>query len=78
MTVDDQPGDELLLVVRGPGVATATYDFAGMDALMAFADAEERRLLDSGFQLQAVAERRGGADRRQGDRSGSPDRRRRP
>lgn len=77
ITVDDQCRDELLLIVCGPGVATATYDFRSMDALIAFAEAEERRLLDSGFQLQAVAERRSGADRREARRPGNPDRRRR-
>ena len=75
MTVDDQCRDELLLIVCGPGVATATYDFRSMTALMTFAEAEERRLLDSGFQLQAVAERRSGADRREARRPGR-DRRR--
>jgi hypothetical protein len=77
ITIDDHRRDEVLLIVRGPGVATATYDFADLAALMEFADAEERRLLDAGFQLQAVAERRNGADRREARRPASPERRRR-
>jgi hypothetical protein len=85
MTVDDQspgalpPGtdrdDPLVLIVRGPGTAVATYDFPDMKALMDFAALEERKLQTAGFQLQAIAERRS-ADRSDDTRSDRRDRRR--
>ncbi len=64
----------MALVVLGPGAATATYRFTHKNALTAFAQAQEQKLLDEGFQLQAVAERRSG---RGGPRPGGPERRRR-
>lgn len=73
-TVDHAAGP--VLIVRGPGKATATHDFIDLNALMEFAEAEEQRLRDEGFQLQAVAERRTGQDRRQVSRPNSVDRRR--
>ena len=85
MTVDDQspgapsPGtaapDPLMLIVRGPGTAVATYDFPDMKALMEFAALEEQKLHSAGFQLQAIAERRSG-DRSDDTRSDRRDRRR--
>jgi hypothetical protein len=62
----------MALVVLGPGAATATYRFTHKNALTAFAQAQEQKLLDEGFQLQAVAERRSG----RGPRPGGPERRR--
>jgi len=64
----------IALVVLGPGADTATYRFTHENALTAFARAQEQKLLDEGFQLQAVAERRSG---RGGPRPGGPERRRR-
>lgn len=64
----------IALVVLGPGAATATYRFTHKNALTAFAQGQEQKLLDEGFQLQAVAERRNG---RGGPRPGGPERRRR-
>jgi hypothetical protein len=63
----------IALVVLGPGAATATYRFTHRNALTAFAQAQEQKLLDEGFHLQAVAERRSG---RRGPRPGGPERRR--
>jgi hypothetical protein len=68
---EDKSG--LALVVLGPGAASATYRFTQKTALTAFAEAQEQKLLDEGFQLQAVAERRSG---RRGSRPGGPERRR--
>jgi hypothetical protein len=68
---DDASG--IALVVRGPGEANATYRFTQRSALTAFAEAQEQKLLDQGFQLQAVAERR---SERGAPRPGMPDRRR--
>jgi hypothetical protein len=68
---EDESG--LALVVLGPGVASATYRFTQKTALTAFAEAQEQKLLDEGFHLQAVAERRSG---RGGSRPGGPERRR--
>jgi hypothetical protein len=77
MTVSEEDGG-LALVVRGPEAAGHTYRFNDMTALLTFASAHEQRLLEAGFQLQAVAERRTGTDRRQQRRPGEPDRRRSP
>jgi hypothetical protein len=76
MTVDEQEAPAVL-VVRGPGTALATYEFPDLKALMEFATLQERRLHDEGFQLQAIAERRTGQDRRQTSRPDGVDRRRR-
>ena len=74
MTVEEKPG-VVRLLVRGPGTATATYNFPDLTQLMEFARLQERRLHDDGFQLQAVTERRNRPDRRQASRSPTPDRR---
>lgn len=73
MTVSEDDSG-IALVVLGPGAATATYRFTHTNALTAFAQAQEQKLLDEGFHLQAVAERRSG---RSGPRPGGPERRRR-
>ena len=73
MTVSEDPTG-IVLVVLGPGAASATYRFTNMSALTVFAEGQEQKLLDDGFQLQAVAERRKG---RNEPPSGVPDRRRR-
>ena len=62
----------LALDVNGPETASASYQFTQMSALMAFAEAQQQKLLDSGFQLHAVVDRRGG------DRQHSGPERRRP
>ena len=74
MTVEDRPPGAVL-VVRGPGTATATYDFPALEALMEFAALQQQQLQQEGFQLQAVAERRVEGDRRGDARPGSSDRR---
>ena len=71
MTVDEDAAG-IALVVLGPGDASATYRFSQRKALIAFAEAQEQKLLDEGFHLQAVAERR----RERGPRVGGPERRR--
>jgi hypothetical protein len=75
MTVSEDDSG-VALVVRGFGTEEATYRFARIDALMAFAAAQEQKLLDDGFQLQAFSERRSGIDRRRRPRPGAPERRR--
>ena len=75
MTVDTH-ADGAVLIVRGPGTAHASYDFIDLAQLAEFADAEEQRLHNEGFHLQAVAERRSGRDRRDASRPDQPDRRR--
>ena len=52
------------LVVRGPATAAASYHFETREALLVFMRGEHQRLVEGGFQLQAVAERRSGVDRR--------------
>ena len=76
MTVEDQPSGAAL-VVRGPGTASATYQFPTMDALMEFAKGQEQQLQRDGFHLQAIAERRVGSDRRAEPRTDISERRRR-
>jgi hypothetical protein len=66
------------LVVRGPDASGATYRFTDMNALLAFAEAQERKLLEAGFHLQASVERRTGTDRRRQPRPGAQERRRSP
>jgi hypothetical protein len=73
MEVTERRG-RLHLTVRGPGLAVADYDFGDSEELLAFANERERELVESGFQLQAIAERRS-LDRR--GRGGAPERRRR-
>lgn len=75
MSVDEQAAGGAALVIRGPGPAVATYDFADAGELTVFAQAQEQRLQGEGFQLQAIAERRGGHERRQTPRLGVLDRR---
>jgi hypothetical protein len=78
MTVDDESGaDAVVLVVSGPGAAIATYNFPDQTALMQFAEEQEQRLRGEGFNLQAIAERRAGGDRRQAPRPDGVERRRR-
>jgi hypothetical protein len=69
--LEEAPG--IALLVLGPGEASATYRFTQRSALIAYAQAQEQKFLDEGFQLQAVAERRSG---RGGPRPGTADRRR--
>jgi hypothetical protein len=73
MTASEDPTG-IALVVLGPGAASATYRFTDMTSLTAFAEGQEQKLLDEGFHLQAVAERRAG---RTASPPGVPDRRRR-
>lgn len=71
-----QPGPAgFQLVIFGPGNATAEFDFAGMEHLERFREQYARDLIARGFELQAGAERRSGADRRAAQRPMSADRR---
>lgn len=76
MTVEEGAAG-LVLVVRGPGTAAASYDFPHRSALMEFASLQEQQLRQEGFQLQAIAERRSGSDRSGQPRPDFPERRRR-
>ena len=49
----------LHVTMSGPGHAVASYTFPDRASLLAFADTQQRELIEQGFQLQAVAERRG-------------------
>ena len=53
----------LRLVVSGPGLAVASFDFPDRDSVLEFSRDKEQELVAQGFQLQAVAERRSGAER---------------
>ena len=72
MTITADPSG-IALIVLGPGDSSATYHFTQRSAVTAFAQAQEQKLIDEGFHLQAVAERRSG---RSEQREGAPDRRR--
>lgn len=65
----------LRLLVFGPGREHRAFDFPDGKSLTEYLVKYERGLLDEGFHLQAVAERRGGGDRRTSPRN-SNDRRR--
>lgn len=73
----DEHARGVSLIVRGPGAASATYHFKSAAMLDAFAHEMDRTLAADGYQLQAVAERRSGGDRRSAPPPGVPDRRRR-
>jgi hypothetical protein len=63
LEVQHGPG-VMQLIVFGPGNAHRAFDFPDGRALTEYQMTFERGLLDSGFQLQAIAERRGGTERR--------------
>ena len=46
------------LTIDGPGEASASYDFPAGTAVDGFRQEYEQKLIDDGFRLQAVAERR--------------------
>jgi hypothetical protein len=73
----DEHARGVSLIVRGPGTASATYHFKNVTMLDAFAQEMDRAFAADGYQLQAVAERRSGGDRRSASRPGVTDRRRR-
>lgn len=73
MRVRQDESGGLALDVNGPETTSASYPFTHMSALMAFAEAQQQKLLESGFQLHAVIDRRSGGDRRP---EGEPERRR--
>jgi hypothetical protein len=74
--VEEVPQGGFELVVLGPGESNAAYDFTELPALEQFRLTCERDLVARGFRLQAVAERRKSADRREESRGSSRDRRR--
>ena len=74
LEVLESPG-VLRLIVFGPGNEHRAFDFPDGKSLTEYQVTYERGLLDNGFQLQAIAERRAGAERRT-SRRGSTDRRR--
>jgi hypothetical protein len=67
---------EAVLLVSGPDSNADRHGFADIASLEVFREEFERDLVARGFRLQAVAERRSEADRRQAPRSSSSDRRR--
>ena len=74
LEVHESPG-VLRLIVFGPGNEHRALDFPDGTSLTEYQGTYERGLLDDGFQLQAIAERRAGAERR-ARRRDSTDRRR--
>ena len=58
------------LVIEGPGPASSTHDFPPGNSVERFRQEYERNLLEDGYKLQVVAERRG-------ERRGGPSERRR-
>ena len=64
----------LQLEVKGPRDAAAVHDFPDPLALVEYQSTAERRLLNTGYDVSPVAERRTGKDRR--GKSRSKDRRR--
>jgi hypothetical protein len=74
LEVHESPG-ELRLMVFGPADEHRVFDFPDGKSLTEYQVTYERGLLDNGFHLQAIAERRAGADRRTSPR-GRTDRRR--
>jgi hypothetical protein len=74
LEVLESPG-VLRLIVFGPGTEHRAFDFPDGKSLTEYQVTYERGLLDNGFHLQAIAERRAGADRRTRPRD-STDRRR--
>jgi hypothetical protein len=61
------------LLIEGPGPTTSRHDFPEGTSVDGFRQEYEQKLLDDGYKLQAVAERRGGVT----GRSGVEERRRR-
>jgi hypothetical protein len=74
LEVLESPG-VLRLIVFGPGTEHRAFDFPDGKSLTEYQVTYERGLLDNGFHLQAIAERRAGANRRTRPRD-STDRRR--
>ena len=70
-----QSSGVLRLIVFGPGNAHRAFDFPDGRSLTEYQVTFERGLVDNGFQLQAIAERRGGTERRARSRDNT-DRRR--
>ena len=54
----------LRLTVKGPRDAVAEYDFPDPLALVEYQSIAERRLLNTGYEVSPVTERRHGKDRR--------------
>jgi len=75
MTIEEH-GEAVTLVIRGPGQSAATHEFETAAELASFLREREIRLMDDGFHLQAVVERRRSADAAEGPEP-SADRRRR-
>ena len=69
-------GDGFRVFMHGPGPASAQFTVSGSTALAVFVAERERTLVECGYQLQGVVERRSGGERRTAPREG-PDRRRR-
>ena len=64
--------DGVQLLIEGPGPAASQHDFPPGTSVESFRQDYEQKLLDDGYKLQVVAERRSGSAR-----SGSGERRRR-
>jgi len=63
LEVLESPGVQRLIVF-GPGNEHRAFDFPDGKSLTEYQVTYERGLLDNGFHLQAIAERRAGANRR--------------
>jgi hypothetical protein len=60
--------DGVQLLIDGPGEATSRFDFPAGTAVDSFRREYEQKLLDDGYRLQVVAERRVQDETRSGDR----------
>jgi hypothetical protein len=52
------------LLIRGPGSASRLCDFQDLGSLLEYQSSYEKELLDDGYRLCAIAERRSGEERR--------------
>jgi len=55
--------DGVQLLIEGPGPAVSRHDFPPGTSVDGFRQDYEQKLLDEGYKLQVVAERRGGVTR---------------
>ena len=62
-----QTSHGMQLVIDGPGPASSTHDFPPGTSVERFRQEYERKLVDDGYKLQIVAERRD-----EGDTAGRP------
>ena len=58
--------DGVQLLIEGPGPTASQHDFPPGTSVDSFRQEYEQKLLDDGYKLQIVAERRGGLPRKPG------------